>query len=172
MENAIFSKIDLSESTGISGLYRDAVQDLLDSPDVQKLCEHTQHMSTCRLQHSINVSYYSFRLARIFRVDDRAAARAGLLHDLYYYDFRNAELTCRQHSDLHPRIALQNARSVTSLSAAEEDIILTHMWPMAGSAPRNFEGYIVTFADKVCASLEVILRLLMRARTIGRSKLA
>ena len=46
--------------------------------------KHHGHIST--LDHSLFVAYCSYRAARALRLDETAAARAGLLHDLYLYD--------------------------------------------------------------------------------------
>lgn len=49
-------------------------------------------MATSRFQHSLNVSYYSFIICRKFGLDAYSAARAGLLHDLYYYDWKQMRI--------------------------------------------------------------------------------
>ena len=65
------------------------VRDLLDSPEVQSMRALPHHPGTSCYEHSVFVAYVSFRLARRWGLDYRAAARAGLLHDLYLYDARN-----------------------------------------------------------------------------------
>lgn len=55
-------------------------------------------------------------------------ARAGLLHDLFYYDWRVTKFSLGTHAYVHPRIALRNAEKLTDLSAMEKDIIIKHMW--------------------------------------------
>ena len=64
----------------------------------------------------------SYRIAKVIGCDCRAAARAGLLHDLFWYDWRNKK-TPQMHAFLHPRLALKNASKITELSSREEDAI-------------------------------------------------
>lgn len=59
------------------------VSDLLAQPAVQKLAQYTQHHHSNRLQHSIAVSFDSYRIAKRMHLDYRSVARAGLLHDLF-----------------------------------------------------------------------------------------
>ena len=63
--------------------YMAIVNDLLAQPAVQKLADYTQHHHSNRLQHSIAVSYDSYRIAKRLHLDFRSTARAGLLHDLF-----------------------------------------------------------------------------------------
>lgn len=44
--------------------YMSYVQDLLETEEVKKLAKFTQHMNSTRLEHSISVSYNSFKLAK------------------------------------------------------------------------------------------------------------
>ena len=66
--------------------FLDCVAPLLESPQVQSMKQWRHHFSITCYEHSLFVSYTAFRLARRFGWDERAAARAGLLHDLYLYD--------------------------------------------------------------------------------------
>ena len=133
--------------------YSDCVKDLMENELVQRLGECPHHMDISRLQHVINVSYYSFLLAEKFGLDTRACARAGLLHDLFFYDYRTSEYGVK-HTFVHPRQALDNARTITELSDKEEEIILNHMWPACIHSPRYMETYVVSMVDKYCATFE------------------
>lgn len=137
------------------------VQDLLDSPQVQSMREIHHHPGTSCFDHSLFVSYVAFRLARRWGLDHRAAARAGLLHDLYLYDPRGRSWTQDRYEGFqcfaHPRAALKNAWALCgSLTAKEENIILSHMWPLSRSMPRCREAFVVNAADKLCATAEVV----------------
>ena len=95
-----------------------------------------------------------------------ACARAGLLHDLFLYDWhQHAMLTGEHfHGFTHPKTALLNAQEHFELSPLEADIILKHMWPLTIIPPKSVEGFIVSFADKYCSIAEVFLRLSQRIR--------
>ena len=90
MHSAIGSRKDFSnlDEDQLLAEYKECIGDILYNEQVQKLDLHTQHCNTSRLQHSINVSYYSFLICYKMGWDYRSAARAGLLHDLYFYDWR------------------------------------------------------------------------------------
>ena len=53
-----------------------------------------------------------FLLARKFHLDAYSTARAGLLHDLYFYDWREKDTRPMEgrHCSIHPQIALENAK--------------------------------------------------------------
>lgn len=118
------------------------VQDLLDQPAVKKLANYTQHHHSNRLQHSIAVSYDSYRIAKRMHLDYRSTARAGLLHDLFYYDWRTTKFDLGSHAFIHPRVALRNAEKITNLNAKERDIILKHMFGATLALPKYMESLI------------------------------
>lgn len=97
--------------------------------------------------HCISVSYASYQIAEKLHLDTRSIARAGLLHDLFYYDWRETKFNLGSHAFMHPRIALRNAEKITSLNEKEKDIILKHMWGFTLARPKYAESYIVSFVD-------------------------
>lgn len=158
MKKAIFSKRDLEGSDPVSTEYMNCVRDIFYHEKVEKLSGYYQHCNTCRLQHSINVSYYSFLICKALGWDKDSAARAGLLHDLYYYDWR-IKNTYRKgsHAKWHPLVAKDNARKICTLNKKEEDAIVKHMWPMTVVPPGYKESYVVCMTDKGCALFEFML---------------
>ncbi|MGB4090763.1 MAG: HD domain-containing protein [Ruminococcus flavefaciens] len=153
MLKAICSKKDLSLCS-----YYSCIADLIDSDEIEKLKDIRHHISTTRFQHCLNVSYYSYVVCRKFRLNARSAARAGLLHDLFYYD-RKEYNSLRskgepRHSRMHSQVAVENARELTHISLLEKDMIEKHMWPMTRPLPKYRETYIITLIDKYCAVLE------------------
>lgn len=137
--------------------YMSYVEDLINTEEVQSLGEFTQHHYSTRLDHSISVSYLSYRLAKKWKGNARATARAGLLHDLFFYDWRTEDYDGGTHAYVHPRVAVKNAEKLTELSDLERDIIVKHMWLATIAPPRYKESYIVTFVDKYCAVNEVVV---------------
>ena len=156
MLKAILSRKNLTENSE----YYSYVRDLLTCSDVKSLREHPHHIGTSRFQHSLNVSYYNFKLCRLFHLDAKAAARAGLLHDLFFYDRKTHEKIRNRHCAEHANIALYNASMRFSISELEGDMILNHMWPMTPHLPRHAETYMITLVDKFCASAELTAHLL------------
>lgn len=135
--------------------YRRYVEDIINAPQFLRLADYRHHTIN-RRQHVLNVSWYAFLLARRCHMDTSAVARCGLLHDLYYYNFRDEAVGKSEHIYAHPQLALANARRLTGLSAKEEDIILNHMWPMCPTRHRHFkETYLISCVDKLCCVLEL-----------------
>jgi len=147
--------------------YLSCVSDLLDTPQVRSMQQWHHHWSTTTYEHSLSVSYVAFRLARKWHRDYRMAARMGLLHDLYLYDSHDRTAHPGSQCFDHPRAAVRNARALLSgLSPKEENIIASHMWPLATTMPHSAEAIIVSLADKLCATLDYVR--LSRLRRISR----
>lgn len=133
------------------------IDDLLMQPEVREMDNIKQHAKgvSC-LDHCIFVSYVSFVACRRLGLDSAAAARAGLLHDMYLCDWRAAKVGRLRRLVIHPKMALENADDF-SLSPLEKDIILKHMWPITFlSLPRHKESVVVNIADKICAAAEML----------------
>ena len=99
---------------------------LLAEPMVRQLSLYHQHNAmTTRLDHCIAVAYFSFLICRRLGWDYRAAARGGLLHDLYLDRWPGSESGALARWRTHPAAAMHNAR-VYGLTRKEEDIIVQH----------------------------------------------
>ena len=133
------------------------IRQLLDTPEVQSMAQWRHHFDVTCYEHSLFVSYIAFRLARFFRMDYYAAARAGLLHDLYLYDPADRSAHPGNQCLDHPEFALRNAVALCpDLTEQERNAIVSHMFPLAVHLPRCREALVVNIADKVCATLEVV----------------
>lgn len=140
------------------------IDTLLENEMVQQLDAYIQHYCYTRLKHSLDVAYYSFMVTKLLHWDSRSAARAGLMHDLFLYDWREESGEGGNHAFRHPLIALENAKKICSdLNAVEEDIIKKHMWLITPIPPRYKEGFVVTFVDKICATKEFFTSVFSRA---------
>ena len=129
--------------------------DLLNCRQVRMMGRWKHHGRVTTLDHSLFVAYLSFRAARALGLDAAAAARGGLLHDLYLYDSRDKSAHPGWQCFDHPEAALRNADQLTELSDKERDIILSHMWPLAKRRPHSREAALVDFVDTLCAALEL-----------------
>ena len=137
--------------------YRACVGELLRDPRVTRMKNIRHHPGVSCYEHSVFVSYVAWVLARKWGADPAAAARAGLLHDLYLYDPRQPGSHQGNQCFAHPKAALSNAWALCgSLTPKEENIIISHMWPLARKMPRYRESFVVNLADKTCATLEVV----------------
>ena len=137
--------------------FLNCVGDLLFTPEVQSMRRIPHHPGTTCYEHSVFVSYAAFRMARRWNLDYMAAARGGLLHDLYLYNPRDKSAHPGNQCFDHPVFALRNAQALCArLSEKEQNIIISHMWPLARRRPRCPEAAVVNLADKICATAEVL----------------
>jgi uncharacterized protein len=127
--------------------------DILVHEKLKRLDNYKQHYKCTRLKHSIDVSYCSFYIAKLLNLDYISAARAGLLHDLYFQEETHIKERFKMLR-AHPKDALTNACEICELNKIECDAILRHMWLVTLRPPKYKEGYIVSFVDKYCAAKE------------------
>ena len=147
--NLVKVEIDVQE-------FQNIIKDITENSSVLSLKEHIQHMKSSRYEHCYQVAYYTYVLSKKLGLDYISATRGAMLHDFYFYDWRNKGVEGQKHFHAyrHPRIALNNAKENFELNEVEKDIILKHMWPLTFPLPRFSESYLVTLVDKYCATRE------------------
>lgn len=153
--------------SSVAADFLEQAKEILASDEFLKLdqCEH--HVDISRQQHCLNVAYYAFAAAKRLGLDARSTVRAGLLHDLFYYNYRETDLGLK-HSYVHPIQALHNASELVDLNDKEREIIKNHMWPLCVGVPHHPETYLVSLVDKYCATIEAADYSLRLIRTIYR----
>ena len=125
------------------------IKDLVENDTVQQMKKYRQHFDTTTFDHCVTVAYCAYKMCKALHFDYKSAARAGMLHDLYLYDWRKPRPDGKGlHAFRHPRTALNNAMKIFDLNKIEQDAILKHMWPLTVILPRYKESYIITIADK------------------------
>lgn len=136
--------------------FKEIIKDITENSSVLSLRDHVQHMLGSRYKHCLEVAYYTYIISKKLGLDYISATRGAMLHDFYFYDWRNKGVEGQKHFHAyrHPRIALNNANENFELNDVEKDIILKHMWPLTFRLPRFSESYIVTLVDKYCAVKE------------------
>ena len=156
----------------LSNGYYETVSDLLDNEMVLKMKNFMQHGNTTTFQHCVNVSYYNYKLCKFFRLDARAGARAGLLHDFFLYDWHThtKETGDHFHGMTHPKAALRNACMHFTLTDKEKDIILKHMFPLTITPPSYKETVVIILVDKYCGLIETAAHIC--SKLTGRVKQA
>ena len=144
--------------------FDNCIMNLYSDETVQKMDKMKHHLGNTCMDHSLFVAYMSYSICKKFGWDYESAARAGLLHDLFLYDWKKGTEHEGLHGVVHPRIAYENAEELCreneneeELNSLEKDIILKHMWPLASSMPKYKESFVVCIADKVCAMAELSL---------------
>ncbi len=144
-------------------VFKSYLDEVLDKKKYQKMNRFIQHGNTTCLLHSIAVAYFSYRLAKFFRlkVHEKELIRGALLHDYFLYDWHAKYKPTKDvglHGRIHPTIALFNARRDYNVNRIEADIIAKHMFPLTFNPPRYKESVIVCIVDKICSIYEVFSR--------------
>ena len=121
--------------------------------DKFKSLKNEPHHGLNRYDHVIRVSKGAYRLTKLLKMDYISATRGALLHD-YYNDSDFMNTKGLKKGSLHPVIALSNARCEYFLNPKEENIIISHMYPMGDVKPNCKESWVVTFVDKTVALYE------------------
>ena len=113
-----------------------------------------EHHGVSRYDHSVRVSYYSYKISKFLKLDYKSVARAGLLHD-YFLSSCDRNLKERVISTfIHPKKAVTNSKEQFGINKMEENIIGSHMFPVNIIIPCYAESWIVNFVDKMVASFE------------------
>ena len=133
--------------------YLNIVDDIMQNEKFIKLTNCIHH-GTNRFEHSLRVSYYSYKVTKHLKLKYKETARGGLLHDF----FENDDLTPQKQKlsmFYHPYKSLENAKKYFDLTNIEEDIIINHMFPtLPHKIPKNIESWIVSIIDKGVAAYE------------------
>ena len=64
------------------------INHILENNEFQKMND-IKHHNTTRMDHSLKVSYYSYKIAKSLNLDYEDVARGGLLHDFYINEIKN-----------------------------------------------------------------------------------
>lgn len=135
--------------------YMQIIKDLILNETVLKMKLYRQHFNVSCFDHCLFVSYNSYLICKKHKLDYKSVARAGLLHDLFLYDWRKRENGRKgHHAFTHGKTALENALKITFLNNIEKDIIKNHMWPVTLSIPKYKETFVITYVDKRIAIAE------------------
>ena len=151
------SKLKSILDSSISDEYKMYISDLLQDEAVQSMEKYIQHGDVSCLEHSISVSYKGYLICRRLGLDYKSAARGGLLHDFFLYDWHITKLKIGLHGFTHPHTALENANERFKLDEIEKDIILKHMWPLTIRLPKYKESLIIVLVDKYCSMMEITM---------------
>jgi uncharacterized protein len=135
--------------------YLACVSEILENEEVRSMKQYNQHRGVDCLKHSLNVSLFSYLICRRLGLDYRSAARGGLLHDFFLYDWHEGNPHGGLHAFRHPAIASLNANKTFHLNHREQDVIKKHMWPLTISVPRYPETFVVVLVDKFFCIREV-----------------
>lgn len=133
--------------------YQKIISNILSNEKFDKL-KYIEHHGTTRFEHSMRVSYYSYKIAKFLKLDEREVARAGLLHDFFLSDMERTTKDRFLSTFVHPKYAVETSMEYFKLSDKEIDIIKSHMFPLYTSTPKYAESWIVSIIDKIVGTFE------------------
>lgn len=145
------------------------IQDLVTSETVLQMKQYIQHGTTTTFDHCLNVAYHNYNICKKFNLDAKSGARAGMLHDLFLYDWHYypiKKLDRLRHGATHPKRAYENACKHFELSPCEKDIICKHMFPMTVALPKYRETVVIILVDKYCGLLETVVPRLVAIKDV------
>ena len=135
--------------------YMEIVKDIIENEMVQNMKNYRQHYKVNCFDHCLYVSYNLYLVCKKHGLDYVSAARAGLVHDLFLYDWRKRQEGRKGlHAFTHAKTAYENASKFLNLNDIEKDIILKHMWPVTLALPKYKETFWMIYIDKCFAVLE------------------
>lgn len=135
--------------------YKKIVKDIFRNVNFKKLY-NIEHHGISRMEHSIKISYYSYKIAKKLGMDYVSVARGGLLHDFFLDgDERNVK---KKFFDTftHPKRALNTSINNFEVNEIEKNIIVSHMFPIYLSLPKYKESFLVNMVDKVVGFKELL----------------
>ena len=69
--------------------FDEIIKDITENSNVSALKDHIQHINSSRYAHCKEVAFYTFLICKKLNLDYISAARGAMLHDFYFYDWRN-----------------------------------------------------------------------------------
>ena len=136
--------------------YLNIINNIMENEEFKKMGD-IKHHNTTRLNHLLKVSYYSYKISKLLKLDYKSVAVGGLLHDFYIEQIDECTKIkdkVKLFSIEHPKEASNNARKLFELTEKEINIIETHMFPVGYKVPKYAESWIVSFVDKVLSVSE------------------
>lgn len=129
------------------------INDILENDEFNSI-GNIEHHGTNRLEHSKRVSYYSYKITKLLKLDYEQTARAGLLHDFFISEKERNFKDRLLSTFVHPKESVENSSRVFGLTIKEENIIRSHMFPIYVSIPKYAESWIVSIVDKIIGTYE------------------
>lgn len=138
----------------IDNEYKLIVENILKNDEFNKISK-IEHHGVTRLEHSIKVSYYSYKIAKKLKLNYIETARGGLLHDFFLSDNNRSDKEKLKDTFTHPKKAMLKSNEIFEINDLEKDIIVSHMFPFYKSVPKYSESWVVNLTDKVIGGYEL-----------------
>ena len=141
------------------------IDDILNSHEFNKL-KNIVHHGTTRYTHSIRVSYMSFKISKLLKLDYKSVAKAGLLHDFFLSEVGRSSKSRVLSTFTHPKKASKNAKDHFGITEKEKNIIESHMFPFCLTLPIYSESWMVILSDKIVGMGEFLINIIKKLRHV------
>lgn len=155
-------KKNITEEVLSDDEFMDIVTPILENPEFYKRKKWQHHEHSSLYEHSLAVSYLTYKICKKRGWNYKDGAIAGLLHDFYNKPWQEnldeKKPFFKQHGFVHAGEALANSRKYFPqyMNKRIENSIVRHMFPLNIIPPKYKEGLVITYADKVL-SLDVLI---------------
>ncbi len=129
------------------------IQPVLDLEEFESLKQYAHH-GVDRHDHSVRVAYMTYRITKLLHLNYKEATRAAILHDFFLEEDKENNKAMMLN---HPQYAVDRSKKYFDLTVLEEDIISTHMFPVAPKIPKYCESWIVDLLDDFAGIYERIV---------------
>ena len=147
------------------------INEILNKEKVQQMKKYRQHYNINCFYHCLFVSYNTYLICKKHNLDYISAARAGMVHDLFLYDWRKRERGRKGlHAYTHGKTAFKEASEILNLNDKEKDMIIKHMWPVTLAVPKYKETFVITLVDKYFAVAEAFIKIRNHNEILMREK--
>lgn len=133
--------------------FLDIIEPITTNPEFQAL-KNIAHHGLTRYDHCVRVAYGAYLISKTLHLNYVEVTEAAMLHDFFTDEVKESGFVSRLQN--HPKFALENAKKYYNLTPMQEDIILTHMFPITFIPPKYLESWIVDFVDDVVAVYEKV----------------
>ena len=132
--------------------------EIINNNKYKREMEFMQHGDYSVYDHSINVANACYMISKKLKlnVEMESLIKGALLHDYFLYDWHDKDPEHKFHAIDHARKAKDNSMRDFGLTKKEENMILSHMFPLGTVIPKYKESIILCLADKYCALSEVL----------------
>lgn len=139
--------------------FQKITDDIINNKKFNEL-SNIKHHGISRKEHSVKIAYYSYKIARRLNWDYVSCARGGLLHDFFLNGNERTKIQRFTDTFVHPRVALKAAKETFDINKVEENIIISHMFPLYLSLPKYKESVLVNLVDKIIGGYEMLCALI------------
>ena len=153
-------EINLKEMTSIENTILKYGKEILKSDIFRQSASERHHIHGQVLDHTISVCVVSLWLARQLKsrgvdVCEKDLVQAALCHDLGMVGRDSKYKDTLDSWKDHPMESVRIARElIPDMSRQTEEMILSHMWPVAGACPGSNEAMLLCIADKYASMSE------------------